>query len=86
MFNDSLDNYAILGDNVGTNDVHAAVANHYLTAPHVIKMDEQTPLNDPECIHFLVEDRADTLGDFTAWICTKCGLGTFCPPGFNPNE
>lgn len=45
----------------------------------VIKMDEQVPINDPECQHELVADPEDTLGDavYHGCIKPKCGVGFY---------
>jgi hypothetical protein len=45
----------------------------------VIRLDEQQPLNDPNCEHNFKKDDDDLSDDFQAWVCTKCHRGTFLP-------
>lgn len=44
----------------------------------VIRLDEQAPLNDPDCKHKFSLD-GDTIGDTRAWKCEKCHRGIFLP-------
>jgi hypothetical protein len=51
----------------------------------VIRLNELTPLNDPNCPHHFVkdvDDLADT-NDMQAWICRKCKRGTIMPKHIN---
>ena len=47
----------------------------------IVKMDEQEPINDPNCEHLLAKDDSDRIGNTVAWMCTKpkCGFGQFLP-------
>lgn len=44
----------------------------------VIRLEDIKPLNDPNCAHHFVKD-SDEIGDKVAWVCTRCGRGTFLP-------
>jgi len=44
----------------------------------VVRRDEMTRLNDPDCDHSIVKD-SETIGDYQAWKCTKCHKGRFLP-------
>ncbi len=46
----------------------------------VVRLDEQQPLNDPDCKHQFVKDD-DELGEAQAWVCIKCRRGVFLPKG-----
>ena len=46
----------------------------------VIKLDELTPINDPDCKHYFVKDE-DEIGEYQAWICRSCSRGAFYPKG-----
>ena len=46
----------------------------------VIRMDEVEPLFDADCKHTFKKDD-DKIGDYQAWVCTKCHRGTFLPDG-----
>jgi hypothetical protein len=66
-----------------THDAYDAVADHYLNQPHIVKMDEQSPLNDTDCKHeTLIPDLEDTLGDAVYHGCAnyKCGVGFYIQP------
>lgn len=76
------DNSQPIGYN-DSNDLYAAVAENYLTRPHVIKMDEQAPVNDIGCKHeVLIPNPDDTIGDAVYHGCTnyKCGIGFYIRP------
>jgi len=45
----------------------------------VVRMEEQQPLNDPDCKHFFIKDETDSIGDNQAWICQSCKRGVFIP-------
>lgn len=47
----------------------------------VVKMDEQAPINDPNCEHLLAKDETDRIGNTVAWMCVQpnCGFGQFLP-------
>jgi len=64
--NDKYDNKNI--DDKNENDV-------------VIKLDELTPINDPNCKHYFVKDK-DSFAeevDMQAWICRECRRGAILP-------
>lgn len=51
----------------------------------VIRLNELTPLNDPNCKHYFVKDN-DELAKKNAmqsWICRECRRGTFLPRHIN---
>lgn len=65
----SLDNVSGIGDNVD-NDINE----------HIVKMDEQKPINDTDCRHeTLIPVPGDTLGDAVYHGCAnnKCGVGFY---------
>lgn len=69
MNENSLDIDPGMRDNV-TNDVYE----------HVVKMDEQAPVNDIECRHeTLVADPTDTIGEAVYHGCAnkECGVGFY---------
>lgn len=47
----------------------------------IVKMDEQSAINDPNCEHELVKDPTDRIGNCVAYMCVKpmCGYGQFLP-------
>lgn len=70
------DNSPSMGYNdTHTNDINERLVDNYLSRPHIVKMDEQRPLNDPDCEHSLVKDDDDAIEETQAWICQKCGVG-----------
>ena len=71
--NNSLDIPTKLGYNNSENDENV----------HIVKMDEQEPINDTECKHeTLVADPEDTIGDAVYHGCAnrKCGVGFYIQP------
>lgn len=66
--NKSVDNSSQISDNVD-NDVNV----------HVVKMDEQAPINDSNHEHRLVADPSDTIGEavYHGCIIPRCGLGFY---------
>lgn len=81
----NVDNAHGLSYNEG-NDIYDAVAEHYLNQPHIVKMDEQKPLNDTQCRHeTLVPDPDDKIGDAVFHACAnhKCGVGFYIHPTKN---
>lgn len=46
----------------------------------VIRLDNATPINDPDCKHFFIKDE-DEIGDSVAWICKSCKRGAYFPKG-----
>lgn len=65
------DGYYIKSDNGNNVDNDANV--------EVIRKEDLKRINDPDCVHQLERDDSDVLGDQVAWVCRKCGRGTFLP-------
>lgn len=66
MNENSLDNGVTSGYNNGQDDEY-----------EIVDMAKKTPLNDPDCQHSLVVDHSDRMGDYVAYVCSKCGVGSF---------
>lgn len=47
----------------------------------VIKQEELTPINNPECKHYFIKDNDELAeeNNMQSWICKKCKRGTFLP-------
>ena len=45
----------------------------------VVRRDEMTRLNDPDCKHKNIVKDSETIGEFQAWKCTDCNRGRFLP-------
>jgi len=45
-------------------------------------MDEQSPINDPNCKHSFVMDPTDSIGEAVSYMCSNrnCGIGYFAVP------
>lgn len=71
------DTSAITGDNKSSNDKNEN--------DEVIRLDELTPINDPNCKHFFVKDYDELAekNNMQAWQCRKCKRGTFMPKHIN---
>lgn len=83
--NNNVDLSSGLSYNEG-NDIYDAVADHYLNQPHLVKMDEQKPINDTDCRHeTLVADPTDKIGKAIYHSCAnhKCGVGFYIQPTEN---
>lgn len=48
----------------------------------VINMKNVTPLNDPECSHFFIEELQEEIEGYTSWTCSKCTRGKMLPKGY----
>lgn len=84
--NNNVDLSGGLSYNVNQDVINEAVVEHYLNQPHVVKMDEQKPINDTDCRHeTLVADPTDTIGEaiFHACANNKCGVGFYIHPTEN---
>ena len=84
--NNPVDNGQGLSYNVNQDAINEAVVEHYLNQPHVVKMDEQKPINDTDCRHeTLVADPTDTIGEAIFHACAnkKCGVGFYIHPTEN---
>lgn len=75
-----LDNSQQVGYNsTQLNDAYADVAG-VDASTHIVKLDEQKPVNDTECKHeTLIPDPEDTIGDAIYHGCAnhKCGIGFY---------
>jgi hypothetical protein len=75
-----VDNGSGLGYNKAQNDLYAAVIDRDYLKTHIVKMDEQKPINDTSCQHEnLVADTDDRIGDAVYHGCAnpKCGVGYY---------
>lgn len=66
-----------------TNDNSSIDAND--EKDEVIKLDELTPINDPNCTHSFIKeyDELAEENDMQSWICSKCKRGKFMPKHIN---
>lgn len=73
----SFDTAPLTGDNNDRDDKNEK--------DEVIKLDELTPINDPNCKHFFVKDQDELAEEnkMQAWICKRCKRGTFMPKHIN---
>lgn len=69
--NKTLDTSGIIGYDNNNDDINV----------EIVKMDEQRPINNPECEHLLVRDESDRIGNTVSYMCIKphCGFGQFFP-------
>lgn len=77
--NNSLDGSSGMSYNT-SNDVNDAIAEAFLNKTHIVKMDEQKPVNDVNCRHeTLVPDPDDRIGSAVMHMCAnpKCGVGFY---------
>lgn len=44
----------------------------------VIRLEDIKPIHDPNCAHHFIKD-SDEIDNMVAWVCAKCGRGTFLP-------
>lgn len=47
----------------------------------VFNMEGVKPLNDPDCVHYFVEEPHEEIDGYTAWTCTNCRRGKYFPKG-----
>lgn len=78
--NNSVDFSPSMGYNYNQDELYDRIAENYLSAPQIIKMNEQRPLGDKRCKHKkLVADPDDSIGEAIYHGCAnpKCSVGFY---------